>query len=214
MNDDRGDSLEAHAGVNPFLGKRCPNTRLVPVPRDEDQVPDLEKAITVLAVRPATRPPAAVFLAPVVVDLRVRPAGPGWTRSPEVVFVAKPPDPLGRNAGFLPNLETLVIVVVDAGPEPFLFELQLFRQEFPRVGNRLLLEVVPEREVAQHLEEGQVMAVMADQVDVNRAEDLLTRARTGIWGFGLAQEVGLELDHSGAGEQQGRIAERDQGGAR
>src|SRR5207244_7434220 len=31
---------------------------------------------------------------------------------------------------------------------------------------------------------------------------------------GLAEEVGLEGHHAGTGEQQGRIAERDQGGAR
>src|SRR6202171_2684877 len=69
MNDNRRDSLEAHAGVDAFLGERGSHARLVAVPGDEDQVPDLEKAIAVLAVRPAVRPPAAVLLAPVVVDL-------------------------------------------------------------------------------------------------------------------------------------------------
>src|SRR6267378_261049 len=174
MNDDRRDSLETHAGVNPFLGERCTHTRLVPVPRDEDEVPDLEKAIAVLAVRPAVWPPAAVLFAPVVVDLGVGPARPGGTGRPEVVFVTKPADPLGRDAGLLPDLEALVIVVVDAGPKPHLFELQLFRQELPGVGDGFLLEVVTEGEVPEHLEEGQVMAVMAHHVDVHRAEYLLT----------------------------------------
>src|SRR4029077_10623378 len=160
MNDDRGDALEAHARVNPFLGKRGSNARLVPVPRDEDQVPDLEEAIAMLAVRPAVRPPAAVLLAPVVVDLGVRPAGPSRTRGPEVVLVTKAANPLGRNAGLLPDLEALVIVVVNAGPEPLLFELQVLGQEVVRVRNRLFLEVVPKGEVAQHFEKGQVMAVV------------------------------------------------------
>src|SRR6202165_3418250 len=130
--DDRRDALEAHARVNPFLGKRGPNTGLVPVPRDEDEVPDLEEAIAMLAVRPAVRPPAAVLLAPVVVDLGVRAAGAGGTRGPEVVLVTEAPDPLGRDAGLLPDLEALVVVVVDAGPEPLLFELQVPGRELLR----------------------------------------------------------------------------------
>src|SRR2546423_6838047 len=114
--DDRGEPLEAHAGIDPFLGEGCPHAGLVPVPGDENQVPDLEKAIAVLAVGPAVRPPAAVLLAPVVVDLGIGTAGPGWTGGPEVVLVTETPDPLGGHAGFLPVLETLVVVVVDAGP--------------------------------------------------------------------------------------------------
>ena len=212
--DHRGEPLEAHAGIDPLLGEGCPHAGLVPVPGDENQVPDLEKAITVLAVRPAVRPPAAVLLAPVVVDLGIGTAGPGWTGGPEVVLVTEPPDPLGRHAGFLPDLETLVVVVVDAGPQPRCFELQLFRQEFPGVGDRLLLEIVAEGEVTQHLEEGQVMAVMTDEVDVHRAKDLLTRGRARVWRLRLTQKVRLELDHTGDGEQRRRIAERDQGGAR
>src|SRR5260370_21420250 len=166
MNDDRGDSLEAQAGVDAFLRQRHSNAGLVPIPRDEDQVPDLEKAVAVLAVRPTVRTAAAVLLAPVVMDFGVRPAWPCGTGRPEVVLVAKSPDPLRRNAGLLPDLEALVIVVVNAGPEPFLFELQLFGQELVCVGNGLFLEVVAEGEVAQHLEEGQMMAVMAHYVDV------------------------------------------------
>src|SRR6266851_223977 len=126
MNDDRRDALEAHAGINAFLGKRCTHARLVPVPRDEDQVPDLEKTIAILAVRPAVRPPTTVLRAPVVMDLGVRSARPGRTRRPEVVLIPKTPDPFGRDAGLLPDLEALVIVVVDAGPQPLLFELEIF----------------------------------------------------------------------------------------
>src|SRR6266852_7155459 len=161
MNEDRRDSLEAHAGVNAFLGERGSHARVVAIPCDKDQVPDLEKAVTVLAVRPTVRPSAAVFLAPVVMDLGVRTAGSRGTCRPEVVLVAKTSDPFGRDAGHLPDLEALVIVIVDAGPKPLLFGLQLFCQELVRVRNGLLLEVVAEREVAQHLEEGQVMTGVA-----------------------------------------------------
>src|SRR6195256_6292715 len=94
--DDRGGSLETHARVNAFLGERSSYARFVPVPCDEDEVPDLEKPVAVLAVRPAIRSPAAVLLAPVVVNLGVRSAGAGGTRRPEVVLIAEAPDSVGR----------------------------------------------------------------------------------------------------------------------
>src|ERR1700674_5277070 len=129
MNDNGRDSLEAHAGVDAFLGERGSHARLVAVPGDEDQVPDLEKAIAVLAVRPAVGLPAAVLLAPVVVDLGVRPAGSGRTGGPEVVLVAKAPDALPWDSCLLPDFKTLVVVVMDSRPEPFLGEAQLLDQE-------------------------------------------------------------------------------------
>src|SRR5438132_5747304 len=133
MNDDRGDSLETHAGVDAFLGERRTHARFVPVPCDEDEVPDFEKAIAILAVRPTIRPSAAVLLAPVVVNLGVRSAGTRGARRPEVVLVTESPDPFRRDAGFLPDFEALVIVVVDAGPESVLFELQVLGQELIRI---------------------------------------------------------------------------------
>src|SRR5207245_7441317 len=102
LADDRCDALETHSSVNPFLGERRSRARLVAVPLDEDEVPDLEEPIAVFAVRSAVRPPAAVFLAPVVVDLGVRPAGPGRPCRPEVVLVSQAPDPLARHAGLRP----------------------------------------------------------------------------------------------------------------
>src|SRR5260370_22380048 len=102
MNDGRRDSLEAHAGVDAFLCQRHSNAGLVPIPRDEDQVPDLEKAVAVLAVRPTVRTAAAVLLAPVVVDLGILPAGPCGTGRPEVVLITKSPDPLRRDPVLLP----------------------------------------------------------------------------------------------------------------
>src|SRR6202171_5649328 len=214
MKDNRRDSREAHAGVDAFLGERGSHARLVAVPGDEDQVPDLEKAIAVLAVRPAVRPPAAVLLAPVVVDLGVRPAGSGRTRGPEVVLVAKAPDALLWDSCLLPDFKTLVVIVVDPCPEPLLVEAELLCQELVRIGNRLLLEVIAEGEVAQHLEEGQMVTVVADDVDVDGTEDFLAGGGPREGRLGLPEEIRLKGHHPRACEQQSRIAERDQRGAR
>ncbi len=102
---------------------------------------------------------------------------------------------------------------MDAGPQATLLEPKVLRQELVGVRDRFLLEVVSEREVPEHLEERQVMAVMPDEVDVDRPKDLLTRRGARMGRPALTQEVGLELHHTGAGEQQRGIAERNQGGA-
>src|SRR5438128_2814481 len=129
-----------------------------------------------LAVRATIGPPTPVLLAPVVVDLGVRTARPGRARRPEVVLVPKTPGACFWNAGFLPDLEALVVIVVDPCPQPPRFKPQILGQKLVGKGNGLLLEVVAEREVAQHLEEGEVMAVVANDVDVGRAEHFLDRS--------------------------------------
>ena len=165
---DGGDALEAHPGIDPLLPEGFPFPGLVSVPLYEDEIPDLEEAVAalMLAVRTAVGLPAAVLATPVVVDFRVRAARPGRPGRPEVVLVTKPPDPLGRDAGLLPDLKAFVIVVVDAGPEPICIEAKIFGQEFVGIGDCLLFEVIAERKVPQHFEKCQVVPVVSDYVDV------------------------------------------------
>ena len=212
--DHGRDALEAHPGIDSFALQRSPLARLVAIPLHEDQVPDLEEAVAVLAVWAAVGPATAVFLTPVVMDLGVRTTRSGRASGPEVVVVAKTPDPRFGNPRLLPDFETLVVVVVDARPEPLLVKVQLLGQELVGVGNRLLLEVVAEGEIPQHLEEGQMVTVLADDIDIDGTKNLLTSGCPREGRLSLAEKVGLERDHPRTGEQQGRIAERDQGGAR
>src|SRR5436189_1444294 len=166
--DDGGDALQAHPGVDTLACQRRPVAGLVAVPLDEHQVPDLEEPVAagVLAIRTAVRHPTPMLLAPVVVDLGVRTAGPGWTGRPEVEFVAKATNARVRNACLLPDLIALVILVVNPGPQTPRLDSEFGGQKLIRVWNRLLLEVVAEGEVAQHLEEGEMVAVVANDVDV------------------------------------------------
>ena len=135
-------------------------------------------------------------------------------RPPRSCTRRQAPDPLLRNPGLLPDFEALVVVVMNPGPETLLVDAQFFCQELVSVWDRLLLEVIAEGEVAEHLKERQMVPVAADNVDVDGAEDLLAGGHSREWRRGLAEEIRLEGDHPGAGEQQCRIAERDQRGAR
>src|SRR5690606_7670746 len=112
----------------------------------------------------------------------------------------------------------LVVLLVDGHPYPVRVEAVAARVD--GVGDQLpgqrdgpFLEVVPEREVAAHLEERAVPGGLADLLDVLGAHALLHRGRARVGGRLLPGEVGDERHHAGDGEQQRRVG-RDQRGAR
>ena len=85
---------------------------------------------------------------------------------------------------------------------------QLLRHQLPSEGLGLYLEVIPKREVSKHLEERE-MRVITDLIDISGAEALLDRSQARARRRRLAEEVRLEGNHSGAGEEQRRIAGRN-----
>src|SRR5450759_2842038 len=125
----------------------------------EDEVPKLEEAVAGATGR-AVRLAAAPLGPAIVVDLRAGAAGPRRAGLPEVV-VAQADDPLGRNANPLPGGDgdlvgverELGVAAIDGRPELCRVELHLTCHELPGQLDRPILEVVAEREVAEHLEE-------------------------------------------------------------
>src|SRR5262249_57258682 len=90
----------------------------------------------------------------VEVNLRARAARTGVSHRPEVVFLAQAKDPVFPEAGdLLPEREGVVVVREDRRDQPRGADAEVARQELPRKGDRLGLEVVAEGEVAEHLEE-------------------------------------------------------------
>ena len=155
-----------------------------------------------------------VGLALVEEDLRVGAAGAGVAHGPEVVLVAHALDPLGRHADLVdPDLLGLVVAVVHRDPEAVAVEAEDLGEELPGHGDGVGLEVVPEAEVAQHLEEGAVVGVGADDLDVGGAEALLDGGGPGPGRRLLAQEVRLERHHARDGEEDRGVV-RDQAGRR
>ncbi len=90
------------------------------------------------------------------------------------------------------------------------------RDQFPRVGDGFLLEVVAKAEVAQHLEEGVVAIGEAHVLQVVMfaagAHALLRRGGARVVALLDAEEDVLELIHAGVGEQQRRVVGRHEGG--
>ena len=212
---DAGDPLQAHAGVDVLLRQGSDDVEVGLAPDraelelGEDEVPDLQEAVLVDR-RPALR---AVLRAAVVEDLAAGTAGAGNAHVPVVVEPVAPDEPLLRDVGQLePERLGLVVVLVDGGPELLRVEsvaaaLDRPGQQLPRIRDGVVLEVVAEREVAVHLEEGAVPAGLPDLVEVRGADALLdgrrARPRRGL----LAAEVGHEGNHPGHDEQQVRVVE-------
>jgi hypothetical protein len=214
----RGQALEPHAGVDAGLGQPVHRAVFGAVELHEDVVPDLDVAVAVLLGR--SRRAARHLGAVVEEDLAARAAGAGVAHHPEVVgqvaaalVVADAHDALGGQADVLqPDVVGLVVLGVHGGPELVRGQLEVHGQQFPGVGDRLLLEVVAEAEVAQHLEEGVVARRVAHVLQVvvlaAGADALLARRRARVGPLVEAQEHVLELVHPGVGEQQRRVVAR------
>jgi hypothetical protein len=177
----------------------------------EDEVPELEEPLAPRAARLAIGVPAAVLLTAVVVHLCVGTAGAGAADRPEVLGPRQEHDALGRLADLFPlAIRDLVlaepelgIAGEDADPAPLRVELQMVEDELPGELDRAVLEVLPEREVAEHLEEGQVAAVKPHLVDVLRPKALLHGRQQRRRRLLAAEEERHQRLHAG-GRQQGR----------
>src|SRR5262245_2210713 len=189
---------------------------LVAIELHEDEIPDLDVAVAVRlgCSRGTTGDVGAV----IVEDLRARTARAGVAHLPEVVALERRPARLVadarhavlRDADLLrPDLVRLVVGLVHRDPEALRRELVDLGQELPRVADRIALEVVPEAEVAEHLEERVVARGVAHVLEVvmlaARAHAALGGGRARVRPLVLAEEHVLELHHPGVGEEQGRI---------
>ena len=208
---DGGDALETHAGVDRGARQVDPFAARQRLELHEHQIPDLDEAV---AVRVGRAGRAAGNMIPVVVkNLRARAAGTRVAHRPEIVAGRDADDALVGQARYpLPQVERFVVVVVDGDGQLLSRQAEFAREQIPRILNRVVLEIVAEREVAQHLEERVVARGIADIVEVvvlaAGAHAFLRRHRPHIGAFLDAGEDVLELHHPGVGEHQGRIVAR------
>jgi hypothetical protein len=94
-------------------------------------------------------------------------AGAGGAHHPEVVVGRDADDAVVREpCDLLPDQGGLVVGVVDRHQEAAAVDAEVPSQKLPGEGDRLLLEVVAEGEVAEHLEEGVVPRRVAHIVEV------------------------------------------------
>ncbi len=210
---DRGHAVEAEAGVDVLerqLGQRAVLVQLV---LHEDEVPELEEAVGVVA---GTVVGAAELEATIEVELRARPAGTGRARLPEVVLATEVDDALVGHADRAPALDRLLVgaepqllvAAEDGDPDLLGIEAEALGRELPGERRGAVLEVVADREVAQHLEERQVALGRAHDLDVHSAKALLTGGQALGGRLLLTTEIRLERLHAGRGQQYRGVVDR------
>ena len=211
--EQRADPLQPHAGVDRLHVEFAHRTVLELLVLHEDEVPDLDEAVAVLLR--AARRAAPDVVAVVVEDLGRGTAGAGRTHLPEIVEGRDPDDlVVGQPRDLLPDRRRLVVGVVDGDQKLVLRDAEILRQQLPGIGDRLLLEVVAEGEVAEHLEKGVMARGIADIVEVvvlaAGADAFLRRGGALVVAVLDPGEQVLELNHAGVREHQRRVVARHQ----
>ena len=202
--------LQAGACVDVLPRQVGEGARGIAVELHEHEIPDFDEAVAAAVLRAAL---VAVGRTEIHEDLGIGAAGPGLAHGPEVVGVAHALDPLGAKADLVdPDLLGLVVVVVDRDPETVTVVAQDLGQQLPGHGDGVGLEIVTEAEVAEHLEEGAVIRVGPDDLDVRGPEALLNGGGPGPRCRLLAQKVRLERHHAGDREEDRGIVGNQAGG--
>ena len=151
----------------------------------------------------------------VVEDFGARAARPGVPHAPEIVGGGDADDAVIAQPGdAFPQRRRLVVLGIDGDQQLLLRQGEVPRQQGPGMLDRQRLEVIAEREIAQHLEEGVVAGGVADIVQVvvlaARPHAFLGGGRARVWPLFCPGEHVLELDHAAVGEQQRRVVARHQ----
>ncbi len=153
-------------------------------------------------------------------DFAARAARAGFAHLPEVVFLAAQVNVRFRHADGAPVASCLVVArnlvfrvaLEHRDVQARFVHLPDVGEQFPGPGDGFLLEVIAKAPVAEHLEEGVVVGVLADVVQIvvlAAGADALLRVGGTLVGPGAgAEEHVLELVHAGVGEQQRRIVVR------
>ena len=223
--EDRGDALEAHAGVDVGLGEGDKLATDHALKLHEHQVPDLEHHRVVLVDKVGgVAPPEAVE-----VDLGARAARAGLPNLPEVVLHVPLQDVVVGDE-LAPDITGLVVardVVLRVALEvrdvqAVLGQLVHDSQQLPGPHDRLALEVVAEGPRAEHLKERVVVGVTAHVLKVVvlaagtnahlRVRGTRQAAEVGA-GVSGSEEQALELVHPRVDEQERGVVVGDYGGA-
>ena len=197
-------TLQTHTGVDIFLLQLGVIVVAVVVELGEHIVPDLNVAVAI-AAHGAVRLAAAELLTTVVVDLGAGATGAGAVL-PEVVRLAKAEDFFLGDADLLvPDVKGLVIIQIHGGIQTVFLQTHYLGQKLPAPCNGLVLEVIAEREIAQHLKIGAVAGSVTHIVNIAGADALLAGADPAAGRLFLPLEPGLHGGHSGVDEQDGFV---------
>jgi hypothetical protein len=131
---------------------------------------------------------------------------------PEVVCLTETNNVRRVNANLIyPDVVSLLVVLIDGGPKKVCGDLEPAGEEFPGPCDCLLLEVVAEGEVTQHLEEGAVTGGVTNALKVGGSDALLTSGYAVTGRLLFACEELLHRSHTRVYEKKGFVVMRNEG---
>ena len=118
---------------------------------------------------------------------------------------------VGSDAYLLcPDIVRLVILLVNADINSVSGHLKNLGAELPRPCGGLMLEIIAEREVSEHLKKSAVTRCDSDPLNIRRSDTFLTGGHTRSRRGELTCKILFERCHSRIYEQQALIALRNQ----
>ena len=200
--DDRSQSFQAAARIDVLLGQRFVLAVFGAVVLGKDEIPDFQIAVAV-AADSACRFATAPFRAEVIEDFAVRTAR-AFADFPEVIVEFENPF-ISQADHIMPVIIGFFIVRINGDIQFVRIQFQDLGQKFPGPGNGFFLEIIAEREVAQHFKERMVTGCTAYVVDIVGADALLAGRDAVRRRYELPREIRLERCHAGADEEQARV---------
>ena len=203
-----GDALQAHAGIDAGTRQVQARVAIDLLILHEHQVPDLDKAVAIL-VRAAGRATGDV-IAVIVEDFRAGTAGASVAHRPEIVVGGDADDlVIGKPGDLLPQGGGFIVGVIDGDAQAVLVQAPFAGQQIPGQGDCLFLEIIAEREIAQHFKEGVVAGGVTHIVQIivlaAGAHAFLAAGGLRVGARFEAGEDILERHHAGVDEHQRRI---------
>ncbi len=210
-------TLETHPCVHMVVRQVLQTTVRLPVELHEHQVPDFyhQRIIPVHQLPPRFQRPFRIR-SQIDVNLGTRTAGTHIPHLPEIILLIAVQNPFLRQI-IQPNPACLLIPrqpvvgtsLEHRGIQPLLLQPHLHSQKFPGILNGMLLEIIPERPVAQHLEHRMMIRVVPHLLQVivlSRHPQALLRIRhPPTLRRNIAQNHILELIHPRVRKHQRRI---------
>ena len=210
-------ALQAHAGIDRRARQRL-HGRAVEL--HKHVVPDLD-IVGIIAVH-AVRGHLAQVVTQVNGDLRARPARPGVAHYPEIIFAAKAQHAARVGARRDPELlgffvwpeAPLVVAGKHREPQALDWQLKRLGQQVPCHADRLALEIIAKRKIAQHFKESLVARRRPNFLKVvvlaRDAHALLCRHSARVRALLKAQKGVFELHHPRVRKQQRWVIPRYQ----
>ena len=162
---DRRDALKPHAGIDRRLGQRHIGAVILPLELHEHEVPYFDKTVAIF-IRASGRA-TKDMVAMVIKNFAAWTAWPRVAHRPEIIVRGDTDNAVFRKARNLaPQVECLIIGVIDRRRQARWIKAPFLGQQCPRMGNRLLFEIIAEREVPEHFKECVVARRVADIVQI------------------------------------------------